>query len=152
MPSTGQSVQGPAAAAPAHVTLGREAVAVGNKAKVLQLINHSQWLGDLMSEGVKGGLSPLFLLHCLPVLCQEHSHRQQSLLCAFVGTASEATKGYFLHLSLAHVSCSTTPRMTHRIHSHCLGYCRYSKFSCTQQASTFPFLLSAVSHHGQQTD
>lgn len=142
MPSTGQSVQGAAAAAPAHITLGREAVAVGEKAKVLQLINHSQCLGDPVSEGVKSGLSSLFLLHHLPVLCQEHSHRQHSLLCAFVGAAFEARKGYFLNLSLTHVSCSTTPRMTHRIHSHCPGYCRYSKFSWTQQASAFPFLLS----------
>lgn len=93
MPGTGESVQGAAAAAPAHVTLGREAMAVGEKAKVLKLINHSQWLGDSMSEGVEGGLSSLFLFHHLPALCQEHGHRHHSLLCAFVGTAFEARKG-----------------------------------------------------------
>lgn len=131
----------------AHVTLGTGAMAVGEEAKVLQLINHSQRLGDPMSEGVKGGLSSLFLLHCLPALCQEHGHRHHSLLCAFVGSAFEARKrkGSFFHLPLAHVSCSTTPHMTHRTHSHNSGYCRHTKFSWTQQDPTFPFLLSVCS-------
>lgn len=70
------------------------------------------------------------------------------LLYAFVFTAFEARKGccshlawhcltelvinqHFLHQALTCSLCSSMPCVTHRIHSHRLGFYRYSKFIWT---------------------